>query len=183
MISSDDPEALQLVNELVRMITQTNAQCPEPKRRTLALGPVKLNLSYEDPRVTARPVSTSIGKGTITTNLVATLAPALRVELGDLGLKAVPMDKVLHGLEYLIFGVLLFRAFHRGAELSLGWCVFCTAFFAAAFALSDETHQFFVGRDCEWGDLVADSMGGVLGACAMAFFYSRFHTRMVSPPT
>ncbi|HET9491479.1 MAG TPA: AsmA-like C-terminal region-containing protein [Methylomirabilota bacterium] len=76
-------------------ITQRNPQCPDPKRRTLALEPVKLNLTYEDLRVTVRPVTTAIGKGTITTNLVATLGTPMRAELGDLALKAVPLDKVL----------------------------------------------------------------------------------------
>jgi uncharacterized protein involved in outer membrane biogenesis len=76
-------------------VTQTNPQCPEPRRRTLALGPVKLNLTYEAPRLAVRPVVTSIARGTISTNLVATLDQGMGVELGDLAIKAVPAETVL----------------------------------------------------------------------------------------
>jgi hypothetical protein len=76
-------------------VTQTSPQCPDPKKRTLALGPLKTNLTYEDPRLTGRPVTTSIGNGTITTNLIVTLSQGTRVELADFGIKAVPIEKVL----------------------------------------------------------------------------------------
>lgn len=89
----------------------------------------------------------------------------------------VPMDKVVHATEYGIFGVLLFRAFHRGAQLTLRGSLVLTACFAALFAASDESHQFFVGRDCEWGDLIADSIGGTLAACVTAFYHSKIATR------
>jgi hypothetical protein len=83
-------------------ISQTSPQCPDPKKRTLTLGPVKMNLMYEDPRLTARPVTTSIVKGTITTNLIVTLDQGTRVELGDLGVKAVPIEKVV--VDFLCLG-------------------------------------------------------------------------------
>lgn len=76
-------------------VTDTNPQCPEPKQRTLTLGPVKLNAAWEDSRFAARPVTTSLANGTITTNLTAILDGGMRVELGDIGVKAVPIEKLL----------------------------------------------------------------------------------------
>jgi AsmA family/AsmA-like C-terminal region len=76
-------------------VTDTNPQCPEPKQRTLTLGPVKLNAAWEDSRFAARPVTTSLANGAITTNLTATLEGGTRVELGDIAIKAVPIEKLL----------------------------------------------------------------------------------------
>jgi len=89
------PRALGDVGLSNPTVTQTNPQCPEPKKRTLALGPLKLSLTYEEPRLAARPVVTSIAKGTITTNLMITLDQGMGVEVGDLTIKAVPAEKVL----------------------------------------------------------------------------------------
>ena len=76
-------------------VTQTNPRCAEPKRRTLALGPLKLNAAWQEPRLVARPVTTSIASGSITSNATATLDGAVRVELGDLGIKDLPVEKIL----------------------------------------------------------------------------------------
>jgi AsmA-like protein len=76
-------------------LTQVNPRCGEPKRRTLTLGPLKLNTAWEEPRLTARPVTTTIANGIVTTNLTATLDGGVRVELGDLGIKALPVEKIL----------------------------------------------------------------------------------------
>ncbi|HSE94070.1 MAG TPA: AsmA-like C-terminal region-containing protein [Methylomirabilota bacterium] len=76
-------------------VSQTVAQCPEPKRRTLALGTVKSKVAWEDPRFAARPLTTSLGGGSITANVTATLDRGVRVELGDIGIKGVPAEKVL----------------------------------------------------------------------------------------
>ncbi len=76
-------------------VTQVNPQCPEPKRRTLAIPAVKLNAAYGDGRLLGRPLTTSIGDGTITTAMVVTLGGGVRVQMSDLGIKALPLDKVL----------------------------------------------------------------------------------------
>jgi hypothetical protein len=76
-------------------LTQTNASCPEPKRRTLTLPTVKLNAAWQDNRLAGRPMTASLGAGTITTQLVVTLARGVRVQMNDLGIKALPLDKVL----------------------------------------------------------------------------------------
>jgi hypothetical protein len=83
-------------------VTQTQPHCPEPKQRTLAFAPVKLNVAYEEARFSARPLTTGIGGGTITTNMVATLDRGLHIALNDLGIKALPLEKVL--VDYLCQG-------------------------------------------------------------------------------
>ena len=65
-------------------VTQTHPGCPEPRRRTLALGTVKMNVAWEDARLTARPVTASLGGGGVAANLQASLDRATRVELNDL---------------------------------------------------------------------------------------------------
>ena len=83
-------------------VTQVNPQCPEPKRRTLTLPLVKLNAAWENETLTGRPLTTGLANGTVTTNLVATLERGVHVELRDLGIKALPLEKIL--VDYLCQG-------------------------------------------------------------------------------
>ncbi len=77
-------------------VTQANQACPEPKQRTLALGPLKMSgASWDGGRFQSRPVTTSIGNGAISTNLTLTLEHGARVQLSDLAIKSVPSEKVL----------------------------------------------------------------------------------------
>jgi hypothetical protein len=77
-------------------VTQASPACPEPKQRTLALGLLKLNgASWDGARFQSRPVTTSIGGGTISTNLTMTLERGARIQLTDLAIKSVPSEKVL----------------------------------------------------------------------------------------
>lgn len=83
--------------ELASMrVTQTSQACPEPKQRTLSLGLLKLaGVSYEGTRFSSRPVTTSLASGAISTNLTATLEHGTRLQLSDLTIKSVPIEKVL----------------------------------------------------------------------------------------
>jgi hypothetical protein len=84
-------------------VTQTNAACPEPKQRVLSLGALKVaGVSYSGNRFQSRPVTTSIGKGTIGLNLTATLEHGVRVQVADLALKEIPIERVL--VDYLCQG-------------------------------------------------------------------------------
>jgi hypothetical protein len=83
-------------------VTQTNPQCPEPKRRTLSLPTVKLNVAWQEQRLTARPLTAALGDGTITTQLTVTLGRTMHVQLADLGIKTLPLEKVL--VDYLCQG-------------------------------------------------------------------------------
>ncbi|HEV8473224.1 MAG TPA: AsmA-like C-terminal region-containing protein [Methylomirabilota bacterium] len=76
-------------------VTQISQSCPEPKRRTLTLPTVKLNTAWQDNRLVGRPLNAALGNGTITTQLVVTLDRGVKVQMNDLGIKALPLDKVL----------------------------------------------------------------------------------------
>src|SRR3989449_145403 len=77
-------------------ITQVVEACPEPKRRTLALGALRLSgAAWDDLRFRSRPVTASLEGGTIATRLTATFDRGVRVELGDLTIRALPLEKVL----------------------------------------------------------------------------------------
>lgn len=83
-------------------VTQVQAACPEPKRRTLALADLKLNAAYKDSVFNARPMTTAVGTGTVAAQLTASLARGVRVQLNDIGIKALPLDKLL--VDYLCQG-------------------------------------------------------------------------------
>src|SRR2546430_7992954 len=84
-------------------ITQVVEACPEPKRRTLALGALRLSgAAWDDSRLRSRRVTASLGGGTIATRLTATFDRGVRVELGDLTIRALPVEKVL--VDFLCFG-------------------------------------------------------------------------------
>ncbi len=74
-------------------VTRTSPQCPEPRRRTLALGTVKVNAAYDGARVVGRPVTASPAGGRLTGTVTASLAR--RVEVTDLAIQGVPVERVL----------------------------------------------------------------------------------------
>ncbi len=76
-------------------------------------------------------------------------------------------DKLLHVIEYgglgMIFGVAL------GQQPTIGWrdVLFWSALTGLLYGGSDELHQSFVpGRDAEVGDMLADTLGCLLGGAA-----------------
>jgi hypothetical protein len=83
-------------------VTQTNAHCPEPKRRTLTIPTVKLNAGWQEQRFTSTPLTATLGSGTVTTRVMAALGRGVHVEMADLGIKALPLEKVL--VDYLCQG-------------------------------------------------------------------------------
>jgi hypothetical protein len=83
-------------------ITQTQPNCAAPKQRTLKLDTLTLNLVYEDAHLSLRPLTTGIGGGAVTSNVVATLEGGTHVQVRDLGIKALPLQKVL--VDYLCQG-------------------------------------------------------------------------------
>ena len=89
------PRAAGVVELSSLKVTQTNPQCPEPKRRTLGLGPVKVNTLWEDGTFRGHPLSTSLGQGVLTAHVTAPLVGAMLVQLSDLAVRALPLDKLL----------------------------------------------------------------------------------------
>ena len=75
-------------------------------------------------------------------------------------------DKILHFCEYAVLGGLLYRACrHASGEWLSRHALPAAALGAAFYGLSDETHQLFVPfREADLFDLVADTVGGTVGA-------------------
>ncbi len=95
----------------------------------------------------------------------------------------VHLDKAVHILEYLLFGFLLARAFCYqwswldGAGKVSSWVRTwgIVALGSLLYGLSDEYHQSFVpGRESALSDVIADVIGGLLGA----YIYSLWTDRM-----
>lgn len=75
-------------------VTRTSPQCPAPRQRTLAFGPVQIAVSWKDSTFTG-PVTTSIRGGTIATTLRASLPDGARVEAREIAVRGVPVEAVL----------------------------------------------------------------------------------------
>ncbi|MBE9537195.1 MAG: VanZ family protein [Proteobacteria bacterium] len=71
-------------------------------------------------------------------------------------------DKLIHFVEFFIFGFLLYRALNEYQEPKKA---FMTSFFIVSlYGFTDELHQYIVPlRSAEALDLLADSLGGLLG--------------------
>ena len=83
-------------------VTRTQPDCPAPRQRTLTVPSLKLNAGWQEQRLTARPLTASLAGGTITTQLTVSLGRGVHVALGDLGIKALPLERVL--VDYLCQG-------------------------------------------------------------------------------
>jgi VanZ family protein len=78
-------------------------------------------------------------------------------------------DKVIHALVYSVLGALSFVAIQRTWPLKTIRVVFIAAAAALLYGMTDEFHQLFVpGRSAAWDDVVADGIGGLLGAALIA---------------
>ena len=78
-------------------------------------------------------------------------------------------DKVLHAVEYAVFGALCYRAFCRsGHDAWRQQAIPAAILLASLYGVSDEVHQAFVPfRDANWLDWVADTIGAAIGVTAM----------------
>lgn len=83
-------------------ITQVQPACREPRQRTLALGTLKLSAGYRNQVIGARPLTTSLGAGTLSGQLTVSPAQGARVQLDSLAIKALPLEKLL--VDYLCQG-------------------------------------------------------------------------------
>lgn len=79
-------------------------------------------------------------------------------------------DKLVHGLEFGLFGMLLHRFFRYPRPLASDVYRAVIAF-GVLYAASDELHQLFVpGRVCAVSDFLADCIGLALFAAVSARF-------------
>jgi VanZ family protein len=80
-------------------------------------------------------------------------------------------DKLVHGVLYLVLGLLCGRGL--GATTSLGrpTLVALAAAVATAYGVTDELHQLLTPRrSCDWHDVVADAVGALAGAALSTRF-------------
>jgi VanZ family protein len=103
-------------------------------------------------------------------------------------------DKVVHVLVYAVLGLLLGRALAATATanatptpatktaLRRASTVVVVCVLATSYGITDELHQLFTPRrSCDWHDVVADAVGGLLGGVLAATVLSRESQRR--PPT
>jgi VanZ family protein len=78
-------------------------------------------------------------------------------------------DFVLHAFGYSVFYVVAHWAIHEGLPLVAGRGGYWLPWLATVlYGASDEFHQSFVpSRQCAAGDLLADAVGGLVGALAV----------------
>jgi len=76
-------------------VSRTQPACPEPRRRTLALGTLELHARWADGRLVGQPLRSGLAGGELTATLTATLDPELRVALDDLVVRGVPVETIL----------------------------------------------------------------------------------------
>jgi len=93
-------------------------------------------------------------------------------------------DKALHAAGYGVLGLLMCRAW-RGSGYGWTRAVALAILMTSAYAVSDEWHQSFVpGRQSDWHDWIADTLGGAAGVvvfCVIAAS-TRLLARVPSPP-
>jgi VanZ family protein len=83
-------------------------------------------------------------------------------------------DKLVHVGLYLVLGLLCARALRATTALRPGRAVVATVLLVTAFGVTDELHQLLTpNRSCDWHDLVADSLGGLLGALGWTIYLQR----------
>ena len=88
------------------------------------------------------------------------------------GLPSIPyLDKVLHLIEYSIFGFLLYRAFiNSDNKFLVKYCIFFSILTAVCYGLSDEYHQLFVPtREFDLYDLLFDGIGASISVMILDF--------------
>ncbi|MCA9409023.1 MAG: VanZ family protein [Candidatus Omnitrophica bacterium] len=80
-------------------------------------------------------------------------------------------DKIYHFIEYMPFGFLVYRAIYCTKVNPNGKQILTLSLLISfCYGLSDEIHQYFVpGRTCSGIDLLADTIGGFIGA--FIYFY------------
>jgi VanZ family protein len=98
-------------------------------------------------------------------------------------LAAQVSDKILHLTEYGGLGLLLGIALAQRPDFGWRDILFWTALAGLLYGGSDEIHQSYVpGRDCEVGDMLADTLGCFLGGAASLWAARRVLLKLVGPP-
>ena len=72
-----------------------NPQCPEPRRRTLAFPSLKMSAAWAEGTLLARPLTIGLGTGAVTGTLIVAVERGVHVQMKDLAIKALPLEKIL----------------------------------------------------------------------------------------
>ena len=92
-------------------------------------------------------------------------------------------DYIGHGVSYAVLGALLLRALADGTLRGMRTGLILPAvLIATVYGVSDEFHQSFIpGRTASVGDIVADTIGALIGAGVAGFVGGLLRRR--TPPT
>ena len=83
--------------------------------------------------------------------------------------EALSYDKVAHSLVYSVLGGLCFVAIRNTRSVNRGQAILLSMLVATVYGFTDEFHQLFVeGRNADLQDVLADAVGGLLGASVAA---------------
>jgi len=92
-------------------------------------------------------------------------------------------DKLVHAFLYGVLGVFSGRALAAGTSLAGARLVGATCLMAIGYGISDELHQLFTPRrSCDWHDVVADAVGGLLGGLVAEALVRRHRANRASRP-
>jgi len=81
-------------------------------------------------------------------------------------------DKVAHIGIYIVLGFFVCNAFKKTSNMQKGKVVILSFLVVVLYGLSDEFHQMFVPtRSAEVADLLADAVGGLIGAWIQTLRY------------
>jgi VanZ family protein len=86
-------------------------------------------------------------------------------------------DKIVHVLIYGVLGFFFARALTSRYRLEVIWkryrgYLVASVLLTVLYGISDEYHQSFVpGRSVEVADVIADTIGGIFGACITVLYH------------
>jgi VanZ family protein len=74
-------------------------------------------------------------------------------------------DKLLHFVAYALLGALFLRAFKTSRiKNKVKFMLILSVLLSSLYGISDEIHQYFIPyRDADLMDVLADTLGGILG--------------------
>ena len=101
---------------------------------------------------------------------------------------SIPMgapDYVAHGVSYAGLGVMLMRGLAGGRLAAMSWrLVLVATLIGGLYGVSDEFHQSFIpGRYPSVSDVIADTVGALIGASAAALLGRTLNRRTLNRRT
>lgn len=83
----------------------------------------------------------------------------------------VPIDKIAHFTEYLVFATLLGRYLYFKKNRTVIATLLIVFIISVIYSILDELHQLYIPyRDCSYQDLIADIFGVLSGLVAFRFW-------------